>query len=409
MIEATQEAPARDRVRDLEEQVATLSAELGGARALMGDVRRAGAIRSLTGDVAHDFNNLLGVIIANLDLLGEQISDTDGPSNLVHEALEAALRGAELTRQLLVLADRRPLAPERVAVNDMLKRLVQALQPSIDKMEIKLDLDATAAFVMADPGQLEASLVNLISNGRDSMPEGGVLMITTAHRRFDERDGPQQPALPAGDYVVVEVGDTGEPLAADAIARILDPSLPASTGGRSGSGLGLIADFARQCGGDVEIYSAAGVGTTIRFYAPRATDPLEEVLANAGSTADPRGSETILVVDDNAGMRRIVVRQLRELGYRVLEAEDGQAALMMLNSEPIQLLFTDVVMPGGLSGYDLARLVLSRWPAMKALITSGFPDLEPHGDSAPQAKLKRLLKPYRKADLARTLREVLDQ
>lgn len=390
---------------DADARVAALSAELAEARAQLRQAKQGGA-NALTGQIAHDFGNLLGVMIANLDLLDEQLDKGSEPSTLVGEALEAALRASDLTRQLLALTRREPLTPIRVDINQMLARLGDTLDAVADLagVEIHLDLDPSAAHVTADSAELEARLEALLRRALEAMPTGGLLQITTGSRRLGAENTPFAAPL-SGDYVVVEIGDTGPALTADEIARALSPTLAAGSPDDATAEFRQVSNFARQSHGYVDIYAQAETGTTVRLYLPRDGEPLA---GTEEPTPDNAGTETVLVVDDNADMRRVVVRQLKELGYKVLEAEDGPSALMTLNGETVHLLFTDVVMPGGLSGFDLARLVTSRWPRMKALITSGFPELEPHGQSAPQAKLRRLNKPYRKSDLAKVLREVLD-
>lgn len=398
---------AQSHRNDADAQIASLSAELHNTRTQLREARRSGGAGSQTGQIAHDFGNLLGVMIANLDLLAEQLEPGSESTTLVEETLDAALRASELTRQLLALTRREPLVPARVEINDMLTRLGDALRPAAGaaSIEIKLDLDPTAAHITADPSELETHLETLLRRARNAMPDGGLLQVTTSSRRLGAENTPFAAPL-VGDYVAIEIGDTGPALTSEEITRALSPTLltgdPSDT---SSAAFRQVSNFARQSHGYVDIYAKAEIGTTVRLYLPRDGEPLADA---PQAVADSVGNETVLVVDDNTDMRRVVSRQLNELGYRVLEAEDGPSALMMLNGEAVHLLFTDVVMPGGLSGFDLARLVLSRWPRMKALITSGFPELEPHGQSAPQAKLRRLNKPYRKSDLAKVLREVLD-
>lgn len=389
-----------------ETQFANLSAELQSVRAQLRDARGPLGDAGLTGRIAHDFGNLLGVIIANLDLLDEGIDKGTENSTLLHEALEAALRGAELNRQLLALTRRTPLTPTRIDASGVLRRLAEGMRNDSEAAHIELELDLESnAPVAADPIELEARIAALLDRARNAMPKGGTLSVSTASRKLGAGNTPFAAPL-VGDYVIIEIGDTGAALTQEEIARALSPTLRLSgPPDASATAFHEVSTFARQSHGYVDIQAQKETGTIVRLYLPRDGEPLAG--ADKSATEAP-ATETVLVVDDNADMRRVVVRQLRELGYNVLEAEDGPSALMTLNSATVDLLFTDVVMPGGLSGFDLARLVTSRWPRMKALITSGFPELEPHGESAAQAKLRRLNKPYRKSDLALTLREVLD-
>lgn len=369
------------------------------------------AIGNLTGGMAHDFNNLLGVIIGNLDLLSErQIADPESEA-LAREALDAALRGADLTQRLLAFARRQPLQPQRIDVNELVARISKLLSRTLgENFEITLDPADGVWPIVADPAQLEASLVNIVNNARDAMAKGGALMIATSNRHLDEDYALQHPGLVPGDYALIEVSDTGIGIPPEVVNRIFEPFFTTKEQGKgTGLGLSMVFGFMKQSGGHINVYSEVGVGTTFRLYLPRAVAAAEASAAQQPATSPERGGrETILSVEDNSGLRRVVARQLKELGYRVIEAEDGPTALKVLESDAVDLLFTDIVMPGGMSGYDLARTAVARWPAMKIVLTSGFPDAKLNGNGGPPVNIRLLTKPYRKVDLARTLREVLD-
>ena len=370
------------------------------------------AIGNLTGGMAHDFNNLLGVIIGNLDLLrgrpwGGGAIDPE-IEQLSGEALDAALRGAELTRRLLAFARRQPLQPQRIEINAHVAGISKLVERTLgDDVEIKLDLGADVWPVIADPAQLEATLINIINNARDAMPTGGRLTIATSNRILDEDYVSLHPELAPGSYVLIELNDTGTGIPPDVLSRIFEPFFTTKEPGKgTGLGLSMVFGFMKQSDGHINVYSETGHGTTFRLYLPRAANRAAAPVAT--TTSAPVGNETVLAVEDNENLRRIVVRQLNDLGYRVIEAQDGAAALRILESEQVDLLFTDVVMPGGWNGYTLAKHALERWPALRILLTSGFPETKHIGNDEASEKMRLLTKPYRKDDLARAIREILD-
>jgi CheY-like chemotaxis protein len=239
------------------------------------------------------------------------------------------------------------------------------------------------------------------------MPKGGVLTIATGNRNLDEDYTALHPGLAPGNYTLIEVSDTGTGIPPEVLSHIFEPFFTTKEQGKgTGLGLSMVFGFMKQSGGHINVYSEAGHGTTFRLYLPRATTAAEAPMAPV--TSGLSGHETVLAVEDNDGLRRVVVRQLKDLGYRVLEAQDGVTALKILESEPVDLLFTDIVMPGGLSGYDLARAAVSRWPALKLLLTSGFPETKLNGNGGAPVNMRLLTKPYRKDDLARALRKAFD-
>jgi PAS domain S-box-containing protein len=370
------------------------------------------AIGNLTGGVAHDFNNLLGIIIGNLDLLRGQLGGGGAIDpkidQLASEALDAALRGADLTRRLLAFARRQPLRPQRIDVNELIEGIGKLLNRTLgEDIEIRLNLEAQAWPVNADPSQLGASLINIGHNARDAMPGGGMLTIATSNRHLDKDYAVQHPDLAPGNYTLIEVSDTGTGIPPEMLNHIFEPFFTTKEQGKgTGLGLSMVFGFMKQSAGHITVYSEVGHGTTFRLYLPRATTAADApdivVMSERG------GHETILAVEDNEGLRRVVVRQLNDLGYRVLEAADGNAAFKILESEPVDLLFTDIIMPGGMSGYDLSLNAVTRWPKLKVLLTSGFPETKLNGNGGAPVKMNLLTKPYRKDDLARALRKILD-
>ena len=366
------------------------------------------AIGNLTGGMAHDFNNLLGVIVGNLELLRERQAG-DLEAELACEALEAALSGADLTRRLLAFARRQPLQPGRANINELIARISKLLDRTLgEEIEISLELGTEVWPVMVDPAQLESSLTNLATNARDAMPKGGHLIIVTSNRHLDDDYASQHAEVQPGDYAMIEVSDTGTGMPPKVASRIFEPFYTTKDQGKgTGLGLSMVFGFMKQSGGHINVYSEVGIGTTFRLYLPRANAGAEAAEAMTPQPFARGRGETVLAVDDNAGLRRVVVRLLDELGYRVLQADSAKTALKVLESETVDLLFTDIVMPGGTSGYELAVAAQARWPQIKVVLTSGLPQKTINPDGK-RGNLRTLSKPCRKDDLARTLREVLD-
>jgi PAS domain S-box-containing protein len=366
------------------------------------------AVGNLTGGMAHDFNNLLGIVIGNLDLLLDSGLDDAELEEFAREAQEAAWRGADLTKRLLAFARKQPLQPERTDVNHLVGGITQLLKRTLgEDVKVSVELGDNIWDVVIDPAQLESSLINLANNARDAMPGGGDLIIATANRHLDEDYASEHIEVQPGDYALVEVSDSGTGMPPEVAARIFEPFYTTKEQGKgTGLGLSMVFGFIKQSGGHINVYSEVGIGTTFRLYLPRVLAK-DEIAAqkNARNSVVGRG-ETILAVEDNPGLRRVLVRQLQELGYRVIEAENAQDASALLEREKIHLLLTDVVMPGGIGGGELARGAVERWPDLKVLLTSGFPENRIGND--PNLRNIRLLsKPYRREDLANTLREIM--
>jgi signal transduction histidine kinase/ActR/RegA family two-component response regulator len=368
------------------------------------------AIGNLTGGIAHDFNNLLGVVIGNLGLLLDLRKDDAETADLAGDAFTAATRGAELTRQLLAFSRRQSLQPRRVAVNDLIAETTKLLRRTLGaNIDISLDLGADVWTVVADPAQLESSITNLATNARDAMPKGGRLTITTGARYLDADYAEQHSEVAAGDYTAIEISDNGSGIPADKLNRIFEPFFTTKEPGKgTGLGLSMVFGFVKQSGGHITVYSEEGVGTTFRIYLPRAVEQDAVQAPPRPVELKPAQGETVLAVEDQPAMRKIVVRLLRELGYRVLEADNPKAALAILEKEEIDLLFTDVIMPGRMTGFDIARLAAKRWPLMRVVLTSGFPQANFADDPRMIDNVRMLTKPYRKEELASILRDALD-
>jgi PAS domain S-box-containing protein len=371
------------------------------------------AVGNLTGGLAHDFNNLLLIMIGNLDLLSTDIVDNPGAAETVETVMQAALRGAELTRQMLAFSRRQPLQPSRLDVNELAGNTIKMLARTIgENVDIQLRAVARLPHVFIDAAQLEAALVNIAINARDAMPNGGKLIVETKAAEFESRDSGLHPDMSPGPYVVISVTDTGSGMPPDVLARIFEPFFTTKENGRgTGLGLSMVYGFLKQSGGHITAYSEVGTGTVFNLYVPAVpeTDQGATVKRTGDDVSPAPGHEVVLAVDDNADVRTAVVSQLTDLGYQVVAAENGEAALRKLESGiAVDLLFTDVIMPGGMNGKELAKRALEMRPDLKVLFTSGFPgtarssglDLEP-GDAL-------LGKPYRKRDLAQRVRRILD-
>ena len=369
------------------------------------------AIGNLTGGIAHDFNNLLGVVVLSLDSLAVHLNTNPEAAALADEALMGALKGAELTRQLLAFARRQELRPAHLPLNDVVREIMTLARRVLgDTITVSMELGDTIWPVLADRGQLESSLLNLALNARDAMPIGGQLTITTANVQVDAAMAITHPELTVGEYATISVSDTGTGMTPEVKARIFEPFFTTKAPGH-GTGLGLSAvfGFLRQSKGLVTVYSEPGHGTMFRLYLPRATGELvaETAPAHQGAPAQSRG-EQILVVEDNALFRTTLVHQLLALGYRVLEATDSQSALDTLSSGDIQLVLSDVIMAGNMDGIDLAYEMASRWPALPVILMSGFTEERFNGKgNALPATVRFLKKPFRLDELARALREAI--
>ena len=316
------------------------------------------------------------------------------------------------TRRLLAFARRQPLRPQQADANALVENIARLLSRMLgENIELRMRLGARLPPVLVDPAQLEAALTNLATNARDAMPHGGRLDIVTRTTRLDASYSAQHPEVRPGEYVLIEVSDTGTGIPKDVLGRIFEPFFTTKEMGRgSGLGLAMVFGFMKQSGGHVAVYTEAGRGTTFRLYLP----PDRSAAAVPAEPDDARpvvgGKETILVVEDNASLRRAAVQQLMMLGYNALEADGAQAALDVLQTkQSIDLLFTDVVMPGSMDGIDLAEHAAALRPDMRILLTSGFPDVRGAEQRLNAGKFHLLGKPYRHEELARMLRERLDE
>jgi signal transduction histidine kinase len=371
---------------------------------------RIDAMGQLTGGLAHDFNNLLGVIIGNLDVIAAR--KVPGVQTFVENALEAADRGATLVKQLLAFARKQPLQPERISVQERSLKTVSLLESVLGgKIKIQHSVDTETKEIIADRSQLEAALLNLAVNARDAMTGGGTLTIECTNVTLDDDYATTRVDVVPGEYVMIAVSDTGIGMPPETQAKVFEPFF--TTKGANGTGLGLsqVFGFAKQSGGHVSVYSEVGIGTTFRLYLPPAG--ADTAVAAPPRMAAPlngdRGKETILVVDDNDAMREVAALQLHTLGYDVIVADSPNDALAVLRSpRNVDLLLTDIVMPGHLDGRELALRARELRPQLNVLFTSGFTESTLAASISADFSGHILSKPYRQIDLAKRLRDLLN-
>ena len=366
------------------------------------------AMGQLTGGVAHDFNNLLTVILGNSEYLAEKLIANKELHKIADSIATAAERGSDLTRSLLAFARKQPLMPQDIDIGRKVLGMEQLLRRTLgEHIECEFLLDRNLWPASVDPGQLASALLNLVLNARDAMPEGGRLTVEVRNISLGESDLDVNGEARPGDYVVVAVTDTGSGMNAEVAGRAFEPFFTTKEVGKgTGLGLSMVYGFARQSGGSMQIRSEPGHGTAVKLFFPR----LDALHGNDAPPVDrvtaPAGSETILVVEDDDMVRSYVEKGLRELGYRVIVARNGREALEILRKPgEIQLLFTDVVIPGGIFGPELARQASRLRPALKVLFTTGYS--EQPAQSLDGIDVRILHKPYRRNDLALILRSVL--
>ena len=370
------------------------------------------AVGQLTGGIAHDFNNLLGVVIGNLDIAAEHAASDPFLREIIQEALGGALRGAELTRRLLAFSRNQPLLPAIVDLNQGLPQIASMLRRTLgEQIVVELHPGSDLWPVRVDSAQLDEAILNLAINARDAMPKGGILSIETNNARLDDEYATRHAELAAGDYVQLSVSDNGGGMTAEVLERCFEPFFT-TKGIEKGTGLGLsmVYGFVKQSGGHIKIYSEVGHGTSVKIYLPRAGEGAASRARSVVTEAPAAGREVILMVEDNKDLRTVTIKQLADLGYRTLEADTAKTALEMLAAHPeIDLLFTDIIMPGGMTGTELAREARRLYPRLRILLTSGYTARAMANGFHDIEGLELLNKPFRKHDLARKLRTVLDR
>ena len=399
---------ARDITAQVEQAEALAEAEEG-----LRQSQKMEVLGQLTGGVAHDFNNLLQIVMGNLDMLRRHLPDE--PPRLrraADNAFAGAERAATLTQRLLAFARRQPLAPKPVSPNALVAGMGDLLHRTLgETVTVRTRPAPEDWLVEVDANQLESALLNLSVNARDAMADGGTLTLSIETLTLAEPIGGQS-VVPAGDHVLIAVADTGEGMPPEVVARVFEPFFTTKEVGKgTGLGLSMVYGFVKQSGGHVHIASEAGAGTTVRIYLPRLPASKGGLEAKAVPDGERRGGdETILVCEDDDGVRANSVESLRELGYEVLEAADARAALALLEGRcgKVDLLFTDVILPGGMTGSDLAAQARERCPTLRVLFTTGYARDAIVHDGRLDAGVQLLTKPFAFDDLAAKVRDMLD-
>jgi signal transduction histidine kinase/ActR/RegA family two-component response regulator len=368
------------------------------------------AVGQLTGGIAHDFNNLLTVILGCSEFIGEEAKENPRLSKMAKMILEAAQRGADLTHRMLAFARRQTLQPKPVDINRMVANMESILRRTLSadiEMEVIQSRENCTALV--DLTQLESALLNLCVNSRDAMPGGGKLIIETGIATLDPEQLEQNADVTPREYILISVSDTGCGISPENLDRVFDPFFTTKEVGKgTGLGLSMVYGFIKQSQGRINFYSEPGHGTTVKLYLPMADQECEESIPDPAILVDLQGSEVILLVEDNAPVREFAKTQLLHLGYRVLEAANGKDALAVLREhKDIDLLFTDVVMPGGLNGRELAQEARKLYPALKVLFCSGYAESAILHMGLMDKDVQLLNKPYSRLQLAKRIRGML--
>lgn len=374
--------------------------------------QRMEAIGQLTGGIAHDFNNLLTVITGNTELLIEALTDNPTLQPLAKLISSAAERGAGLTRNLLAFARRQPLSPEAVNINMLIRNIEPLLRSSLgQKYQLELNLSSDIWPVMIDPVQLESSLLNLTLNARDAMPEGGKLKIVTERFILPNHQKIPLNELEAGEYIKIDVIDNGDGIPPALQDKVFEPFFTTKPAGKgSGLGLSMVFGFIKQSGGHIQVESELGRGTRFQLLLPHndLVTPVSVLQEIDSPITTPHYQQTILVVEDNDLVRHYALSQLRDAGYQVLSAADGHQALNWLASaQQIDLLFTDVLMPGGLSGYELAQQARQLRKNLPVLYTSGYTEKVLNEEEKQNGSIPILNKPYHRAALLNKVAQML--
>jgi PAS domain S-box-containing protein len=389
------------------------------------------AVGQLTGGLAHDFNNLLTIIIGNLQLLDGKITTDEKSAKRLVEAQDAATKGADLTRQLLAFARKQELEPKDTSVNDMVRGMESLVSRTIgENIELKMDIMGGDPRSLIDPSQLESAILNLAINARDAMPNGGKLTIETQSAYLDRFYAEKNPDVVPGHYVLVAVSDSGTGMAPELLEKVFQPFFTTKAAGKgSGLGLSMVYGFIKQSGGHIQVYSEVGHGTSIKMYLPRRMRPGEVDVESLAPTTTPAAPVSaivaapievapaairrpkILVVEDQEAVRAVACGFLEDFGYEIVEAGDGFEALSKLQEhEDIELMFSDVVMPGGMNGFDLAQAAQSMKPELKVVHTSGYPKgAMVHQDEPRFREGFIIMKPYRREDLQRIIKDALER
>jgi signal transduction histidine kinase len=398
-----------DLMKALVEEKDRMLDEKSAADLQLRQAQKMEAVGQLTGGIAHDLNNILTVITGTIEILAEAVADRPELAAIAKMIDEAAGRGADLTQRLLAFARKQPLQPREVDVNSLVIEASNLLRPALgEHVEVHMMLAGDASRALIDPSQLTNAILNLALNARDAMPDGGKLTIETCNVVLDDSYARMNGDVTAGNYVMIAVTDSGHGIPASILDNVFEPFFTTKDIDKgSGLGLSMVYGFVKQSNGHIKIYSEEGHGTTVRIYLPQVAGDAQAVEEAADSGIEG-GHETILVVEDDSLVRRFVVGQIESLGYATLAAVNATEAMGVIDSpQQIDLLFTDMIMPGSMNGRQLADAALQRRAALKILFTSGYSNeaIIHHGHL--DAGVLLLAKPYRKSDLARMIRAAL--
>jgi len=381
------------------------------AREQLRQAQKMEAIGQLTGGIAHDFNNLLAVIVGNLDFLNEKLAPGSPLLDYIKPAIEAALRGSELTQQLLAFGRKQALQPKNCSLIALITHFSSLIRRTLgERIELVLALSADTWHVHVDPGQLENVLLNLSVNARDAMPAGGKIIYETKNTVLDAAYAELHTDVIPGEYVMLAVSDTGTGMSHDTIERAFEPFFTTKEIGKgSGMGLSMVYGFVKQSAGHIKIYSELGHGTTIRIYLPRADAEDYAYEADENAEAVPIKVRHVLVVEDNPDVLRLTSSMVESLGYKVLTAASGDEAMGIIESRnDIDLLLTDVMLPGSLNGPAMAKRAMELRPALKVLFNSGYAEHAIFESGLLDEGVHLISKPFRKAQLAHKITEILN-
>ena len=400
-----------DVMKALVEEKDRLLYEKNAADLQLRQSQKMEAVGQLTGGIAHDLNNILTVITGTIEILAEAVADRPELVAIARMIDEAAERGADLTQRLLAFARKQPLQPREVDVNSLVIEASNLLRPTLgEQVEVQIMLSGDTARALIDPSQLTNAILNLALNARDAMPDGGKLTIETSNVILDDSYADIHSEVTAGPYVLIAVTDSGHGIPAGILENVFEPFFTTKDVGKgSGLGLSMVYGFVKQSNGHIKIYSEAGLGTTVRIYLPQAIGLAQPITDELASTSILEGGdETILVVEDDDLVRTFVVGQIQSLGYVALSAVNADAALVIINSaQTIDLLLTDMIMPGSMNGRQLSDAARRRRPSLRVLFTSGYTENTVIHYGRLDAGVLLLAKPYRKSDLARMIRAAL--
>ena len=405
--------PVRDQALKLHGRIWTFR-DITERRQLEEQFRQAQkmeAIGQLTGGIAHDFNNLLTVILGCSEVIGEEAKDNPRFRKMAEMILGAAQRGAELTHRMLAFARRQALQPRPVDVNRLLVEMQSFLRRTLSAdIELNVIQGGADCEALVDPTQLESAVLNLCVNARDAMPGGGRLTIETDNTVLDADYAAENPDVTPGQYIMIAVSDTGCGISSKNLSRVFDPFFTTKEVGKgTGLGLSMVYGFAKQSLGHIKIYTELGHGTSVKLYLPRTEGKSEQSSESPTTFADLRGSEVILLVEDDAPLREFAKSELVNLGYQVLEAENGKDALKIVAERAdIDLLFTDIVMPGGMNGRELGLEALRLNPKLKVLYSSGYAENAILHEGLLDKDVQFLGKPYARRELATRIRGILN-